>query len=204
MESILTEQVKAYTAGLLERSAMNLYPHKNKKHQRPSFDGRVFVTVHSQALSEWLTHFWGGSARMVKDGLLTSHVNSFFGQNAGRIVHETLPYLIYKRDEALILESYFTVVRKVRYIESENRLSHKHMPEEYRALVNILIETLRKVKGERGFLRTKRTMEGIKHKREAREALANVYHDNIFDLFDGVFTVDAASKTKSIFDDLLK
>ena len=192
---LITREVAAYTAGLLEKASFTLHKYSHNQNDRRRYWVEIRLSIHVKAQVEYLQAFWGAQA--CNNNKYSSRVR-WTGQKAIRLAHETLPYLIAKRNHALVVEEMGKLLPW--RIKANTKIDDKVWDK---------CEELHKIMGALNDGRkNQHSRENLKRFRENTIAQRNtpireVYHDNIFDFFDGFFTEPEAKRMKSMFDDLI-
>lgn len=196
--NLITPEMKGYLAGLIERGTFNISHKIASKGNRGDFFGaKMSFRTPSRALSEWCEYFWGANFLVIKETDRYNRFNVSWGATmACQILKEILPLLIDKRNHALILIEYGKL--------SCNRNSYGHlekMPEtiiEKRKILKQSITALNRENAHQG------NINNLIQNKSPKETWKNIYANNIFDVFDGVFTEEESRTAKSIFDEFLE
>lgn len=193
-----TPEIRAYLAGILEYATFTI-----KRDKRPDLFGDIkykyscFIElrIYSEALADWIGLIANASVgilKPLKNSTRSRWEARFAGPKAFAITREILPYLITRRDHGLI------------FLEFEKTGNYKgncrRVPDKISEQRLILYDAIRKL-NEQCNRRCTITEEKKKLIYKLQE---NIYHNNIFDVFDGVFTEERSKMAKSIFDDFLK
>jgi hypothetical protein len=116
------------------------------------------------------------------------------------MIHECLPYIIGRTNEALIFDAYYTYMLKFLI---NGKIDNLHMPKNHYERLVILMNVLAASKDAVSQAYRGRSLQAAKTVKMTKENRQLVLRENIFDLFDGFFTYEESTKAKSIFDDLL-
>jgi hypothetical protein len=202
MENI-PETVKAYTAGLLERAQWSLLRSSSRRVKSEYTHAFIKLAHHSEPLVEFITFYWG--ATVVKDKNNLTSI-SFSGKSATNIATMCLPYLISKRNHALIFDAHQKIVDS--YLKKHNLIKAGKfgyddcIVAKMLFLKNLIINLNN---GDKRFnFYSKKAQQAAKIKKINEEKVKSTYYGNIFDFFGDALSSEDATKAKSIFDDLLK
>ena len=189
----IPENIIAYTAGLLEKASFFFHKYFRPDNGRLRYWVEIKFTIHSENLAELLHHYWGFNWKKRKDSPNHGISIRSIGAKCEYCIEKTLPYLIEKRNHAIVLAE----IGKIRKgIQRGTKLTYKQI---------LKLETLHKVLltlKDREIKRNGKKWVLMLERRHAY-ALREIYNNNIFDLFDGSLTMEESKIAKSIFDDLL-
>ena len=189
----IPNEICAYTAGVLERASFIIHRTTRKKIR---YMFHIKITVHTQDMSDFLRFWWNTTTRTEKN--TKSYTCHATGSIAADIVKKTFPYIIAKRNAALIAnrfgEEYLCTGKG--YKKTDIVLER----------AQVLYEAMNKINQElpRYAMNKEKLENMVVKKRNDQLAFKEVYHDNIFDVFDGIFSESEAIMAKSIFDQFLK